>query len=56
MIYKINPEIEEYFIEQYKKSGFRVVPGHWPEMNTKEDVDDWINIKQKVLEAFRKDK
>lgn len=21
MIYKINPEIEEYFIEQYKKSG-----------------------------------
>lgn len=42
-IYKIAPEIEDYFIEQYGKSDIRVVPGHWPVMKTKEDVDKWIS-------------
>jgi len=54
MIYKVAPEIEEYFKEQYEKSGIRVAPGHWPEMKTKADVDDWIRTMEKVLEAFRK--
>lgn len=54
MIYKVAPEIEEYFKEQYEKSGFRVVPGNWPEMKTKADVDDWISVTEKVLEVFRK--
>ena len=49
MIYKVNPEIEDYFVEQYEKSGFRVVPGHWPEMETKEDVDNWIDTHNKVM-------
>lgn len=44
MIYNVAPEIEDYFVEQYKKTGIRVVPGHWPEMKTKEDVDRWINF------------
>ncbi len=41
-IYKIAPEIEDYFIEQYEKCEIKVVGGHWPEMKTKEDVDKWI--------------
>lgn len=35
MIYKVAPEIEDYFMEQYNKANFKVVPGHWPEMKTK---------------------
>ena len=42
MIYKVAPKIEDYFLEQYNKCGVRVVPGHWPEMRTKKDVDEWI--------------
>lgn len=38
----IHPDIKEYFLEQYKQAPFRVVPGHWPSMETKEDVDNWI--------------
>lgn len=42
----VNPEIKEYFEEQYSQCGIKVVPGHWPSMNTKEDVDKWIkNLK-----------
>lgn len=39
----IDSEVEDYFNEQYEKAGIKVVPGHWPEMKTKQDVDDWIN-------------
>jgi hypothetical protein len=40
-------EVEAYFIEQYKKASFRVVPGHWPEFKSKEEVDKWIAIYKK---------
>lgn len=39
----IAPEIKEYFRHQYLSQGIRVVPGHWPSMETKEDVDQWIS-------------
>lgn len=52
MIYKVAPEIEEYFKVQYDKSGFRVVPGHWPEMKTKADVDEWISTMKKFWEVL----
>ncbi|HGF8065787.1 TPA: recombinase RecT [Enterococcus faecium] len=38
----VAPEIADYFTEQYNKSEIKVVPGHWPSMETKEDVDSWI--------------
>lgn len=51
----INPEIAEYFKEEYSKSGIRVVPGHWPPMNTRKDVDDWV-ANLKIMEtAFEED-
>lgn len=58
MIHNVAPEIEAYFIEQYEKQETRVVPGHWPQMRTKEDVDSWIEdleIMRKVFECFRRD-
>lgn len=38
----ISPEVEAYFEQEYQKAGIKVVPGHWPSMETKEDVDEWI--------------
>ncbi|HAQ41551.1 MAG TPA: hypothetical protein DCM73_12465 [Clostridiales bacterium] len=52
MIYNVAPEIEKYFVERYKKCGVRVVPGHWPEMKTKEDVDRWIELLKKSEEML----
>lgn len=49
MIYKVAPEIEDYFMEQYNKANFKVVPGHWPEMKTKKDVDDWIKKTENIM-------
>jgi hypothetical protein len=36
-------EVMEYFAEQYQKTNFRLMPGHWPDFHTKEEVDKWIS-------------
>lgn len=35
-------EIFAYFQEQYAKTDVCVVPGHWPDFQSKEEVDVWI--------------
>jgi hypothetical protein len=52
-IFKVDPEIEEYFLDQYEKAGFSVVPGHWPDMKTKEDVDAWICFMKKIIDTCK---
>mgnify|MGYP007130825603 CR=1 FL=1 len=47
-------EVMAYFLERYEKSSFRVVPGHWPDFKTKEEVDEYIDVTEKIMEAFRK--
>lgn len=49
---KVAQEIEAYFVEQYGKSQMRVVPGHWPEMKTKKDVDKWLEKLATIKRAF----
>ena len=41
-------EIENYFYQQYENSSFRVVPGHWPEFKSKEEVDRWIELNEQI--------
>jgi hypothetical protein len=41
---KMTKEIYEYFHQQYKEAEFRVVPGHWPEFQSKKEVDQWIKL------------
>lgn len=53
MIHNVDPEIEDYFIEQYKKVSVQVVPGHWPKMKTKEDVDKWIKRTELLARSFK---
>lgn len=38
----MNKEIQNYFKQQYAKSSVKVVPGHWPDFQPKEEVDRWI--------------
>ena len=47
-------EVMTYFFERYERAGFRVVPGHWPDFKTKEEVDEYIDATEKIMEAFRK--
>ena len=45
-------EVEAYFIEKYKKANIKLVPGHWPDFKSKEEVDRWISILEKSKELF----
>lgn len=45
-------EIEQYFLERYKNASFRVVPGHWPDFKSKDDVDTWINLMEKMFDVY----
>ena len=47
--YKIeNEEVRKYFHEEYNKINVKVVPGHWPNFNTKDEVDEWIYHMKKL--------
>lgn len=42
-------EVKKYFFEKYGKSKVMVVPGHWPDFKTKEEVDEWIGFIERVM-------
>jgi len=44
----MKPEIAKYFEERYSKCPIRVVPGHWPEFQSKGEVDEWIDTMVKI--------
>ena len=48
----IAPEIKDYFLKRYEEQEWRVVPGHWPTMETKEDVDKWIENENKLVKIL----
>ncbi|WP_314063496.1 hypothetical protein [uncultured Vagococcus sp.] len=48
----VAPEIKEYFVEKYMEQPIRVVPGHWPSMETKQDVDKWIDSLRFMRKLF----
>ena len=45
-------EVSEYFRDKYSKASFRVVPGPWPDFKSKEEVDKWVEMTQKMVEFF----
>jgi hypothetical protein len=44
-------EVMTYFFERYERASFRVVPGHWPNFKTKEEVDEYIDTTEKIMKA-----
>lgn len=47
-------EVMEYFKEQYAKAEFKVEQGHWPAFRNKEEVDQWMEEHNKLLEYGKK--
>ena len=45
-------EVKKYFMEQYEKSDIRVVPGHWPDFKSKEEVDKWLNLMESMAKKY----
>lgn len=45
-------EIYQYFMEKYKKSDFTVLPGHWPDFKSKEEVDKWFEIINSMFNEY----
>ena len=48
-------EIRKYFMEKYAECSFRIVPGHWPDFKSKEEVDEWVDTWEKIMIAFAKE-
>lgn len=46
----MNKDVYDYFLEQYEKVPFKVVPGHWPDFKSKEHVDRWISLLNTMYE------
>lgn len=49
----MDKEVKAYFEEQYAKSKVTVVPGHWPDFESKEAVDNWIAFQEIVASNFK---
>lgn len=44
-------EVMAYFRKRYSEAPFSVVPGHWPDFKTKQDVDDYIDATLKIIKT-----
>lgn len=49
----MDDEIKAYFAEKYEKSRVKVVPGHWPDFQSKAEVDEWLNNLALVGKMFK---
>lgn len=45
-------ELKDYANKRIEESGIRMVPGHYPVFESKEDVDKWIEMKQRAFEMY----
>ena len=45
-------EVEEYFFDRYRSCPVGVVPGLWPDFESKYRVDDWLEAMGCVPKAY----
>lgn len=45
-------ELKDYANKRIEESGIRMVPGHYLVFESKEDVDKWIEMKQRAFEMY----
>lgn len=48
-------EIKQYFLERYEQADFRVVPGHWPDFESRESVDRWMEAMSATWKVAREE-
>lgn len=45
----MSQELKDYANKRIKESGIRMVPGHYPVFDSKEHVDEWIEMMQELI-------
>jgi len=48
-------EVYDYFAKKLKEEGIRILPGHYPKLKTKEEVDKWFHIIKQSFKDFFKE-
>lgn len=52
---KMEKEVYDYFAKKLKEEGIRILPGHYPKLKTKEEVDKWFHIIKQSFKDFFKE-
>ena len=52
---KIPPDVREYYERRINESDIKRVPGHYPVLMTKEEVDQFFDLQEKVFAAYYDD-
>lgn len=52
---KIPPDVREYYERRITESDIKRVPGHYPVLMTKEEVDQFFDLQEKVFAAYYDD-
>jgi len=47
-------EAQKYFFKKYQQANIRVVPGHWPDFKSKEEVDSWFESMENLYNFISK--
>ena len=53
---KIPPDVREYYERRIAESEIKRVPGHYPVLMTKEEVDQFFDMQEKVFGTYIDDK
>ena len=53
---KIPPDVREYYERRINESNIQRVPGHYPVLMTKEEVDQFFDMQEKAFGAYIDDK
>ena len=53
---KIPPDVREYYERRIAESDIKRVPGHYPVLMTKEEVDQFFDMQEKAFGAYIDDK
>ncbi|MDI3519249.1 MAG: hypothetical protein PWQ34_1396 [Caldanaerobacter sp.] len=46
----MNKTLENYLVQKVKDTGITMVPGHWPDFESKEEIDDFFSQAQMLFE------
>lgn len=53
---KIPPDVREYYERRITESDIQRLPGHYPVLVTKEEVDQFFDMQEKAFGAYIDDK
>lgn len=48
---EIPRDVKEYYNKKLQETGIRMVPGHYPVLKTKEEIDKWFSMWEKMFDS-----